>query len=159
LLYTLLAVVLALLAVVFIRAWRQRRKSAISAQAAAIVSVPDITDENVGADQLPQDGWVGLAYRLLEQGEFRLAMRAFYLSSLAHLADRKLVSLAKFKSNREYERELRRRSASIPELAPRFAENVTTFESIWYGMHDVSRDLVQEFAANVQKLSVPAQLS
>jgi hypothetical protein len=153
LLYALLAVVIVLLVVVFVRAWHQRRRSATSVQTEAIVSVPDIADENVGADQLPRDGWVSLAHQLLDRGELRLAMRAFYLSSLAQLADRNLVSLAKFKSNREYERELLRRAASIPDVAPTFAANVSTFERIWYGMHDVNPESVQAFAANVQKLS------
>jgi len=51
----------------------------------AIFPVPDLADENIRADQLPEDGWTKLARELLERGEFRLAMRAFYLASLAHL--------------------------------------------------------------------------
>ena len=33
-----------------------------------------------------------------------------------------------------------------------FGENVTTFERIWYGMHQVDRELVLRFAANVKTL-------
>src|ERR1700733_8371753 len=97
------------------RAIRNRRKSAIVA-AEAIQSAPDLRDENVGADQLPEDGWTKLARELLAKGELRLALRAFYLASLAHLADRNLINLARFKSNRDYERELRWRAHALPAL-------------------------------------------
>ncbi len=118
----------------------------------AIQPTPDLTDENVGADQLPEDGWTRLARELLERGELRLALRAFYLASLAHLAERNLISLAKFKSNRDYERELQRRGHSFPNLLSVFGENISVFDRIWYGMHEVTRDLVQQFAANVDKI-------
>ena len=90
-----------------------------------ILPAPDIADENVRADQLPEDGWTKLARELLERGEFRLAMRAFYLASLSHLAARNLISIARFKSNRDYERELRRRGACISRICFRFS--TTTF--------------------------------
>ena len=127
------------------------------AVAAAIASepiqpVPDLADENVRADQLPEDGWTKLARELLERGEFRLAMRAFYLASLAHLAERDLISIARFKSNREYERELHRRAHSFPELLAVFSDNISVFERIWYGTHEASGELVHQFAASVEKM-------
>jgi len=33
-----------------------------------------------------------------------------------------------------------------------FGENVSVFDRIWYGMHEVTRDLVQQFAANVERI-------
>ena len=93
-----------------------------------------------------------LARELLERGELRLAMRAFYLASLAHLAGRNLISLAKFKSNRDYERELRRRGHSFPDLLSVFGETVSVFDRIWYGLHEVNGELVQQFAANVERI-------
>jgi len=79
-------------------------------------------------------------------------MRAFYLASLAHLAGRNLVRLARFKSNREYERELRRRAHSFPELLAVFGDNISVFERIWYGTHEASLELVNQFASNVERL-------
>jgi hypothetical protein len=151
LLYGLVAAALAALAFFLYRVWRYRQKSA-TAVAEAILPVPDIADENVRADQLPEDGWTKLARELLEGGEFRLAMRAFYLASLSHLAARHLISIARFKSNRDYERELRRRAYSFPDLLSVFGDNVFAFERIWYGMHEVSRELVNQFASNVEKI-------
>src|SRR5262249_45265204 len=108
--------------------------------------------ENVSAEQLPEDGWVKLARELLERGEFRLALRAFYLASLAHLAQRNLISLARFKSNRDYQRELQRRGHSFPSLVQLFADNILMFDRTWYGMHEATRDAVQQFATNVEKI-------
>jgi hypothetical protein len=124
-----------------------------------VLSVPNVADESIGAEQLPEDEWTKLANELLQRGEFRLAMRAFYLSSLAHLAARNLVSLAKFKSNRDYERELRRRGHSFPELLNLFAENISVFEGIWYGLHEINGELARQFAANVTKIKAGSLVS
>jgi hypothetical protein len=153
LLYVLIAVVLALLIIFIRRVLAQRSPTRIEVRAEAIRYAPDLADENIGADQLPGDAWIELAHDLIGRGEFRLALRALYLSNLAHLAQRKLIVLAKFKSNREYEHELRRRAHALPDLLPIFAENVSTFERIWYGMHDVNDQLVRSFAANVERIS------
>jgi hypothetical protein len=93
-----------------------------------------------------------LASELLERGEPRLALRALYLGSLAHLASRNLVTLARFKSNRDYERELQRRSHAIPGLLPAFQENVSALEATWYGRHPVDQDLVARFRDNFQQM-------
>jgi len=152
LLWFLVAAVAATLGVFLYRVWRDRQRTRAAVATEAILPVPDIADENVGADQLPEDGWTKLARELLERGEFRLAMRAFYLASLSHLAARNLISIARFKSNRDYERELRRRGHSFPGLLSVFGDNISVFERIWYGMHAVNSDLVNQFASNVERI-------
>src|SRR5882724_476416 len=151
LLYALVAAAVVALVIFLIRVWRGRQKTPI-AVSEAILPVPDLADENVRADQLPEDGWMKLARELLERGEFRLAMRSFYLASLAHLAERNLISLARFKSNRDYERELRRRAHSFQNLPAVFGDNVLAFERVWYGMHEAGPELVGQFAANGEKI-------
>ncbi|MBK8000768.1 MAG: DUF4129 domain-containing protein [Verrucomicrobia bacterium] len=149
---TLLLIALVGLIIWFIyRLWKRHELSQpIDAVPAA--AVPDLTDESVGAEQLPEDGWMSLGRDLLQRGELRLALRAFYLASLAHLAERELITLAKFKSNLDYQREVQRRGhalASVPEL---FARNVSAFERSWYGPHEVTPELLQDFAANTERL-------
>jgi hypothetical protein len=151
LLYALVAAAVAALVIFLFRVWRGRR-SPSPAVADAVLPVPDIADENVRADQLPEDGWTKLARELLERGEFRLAMRAFYLASLAHLAARHLIHIARFKSNRDYERELRRRAHSFPNLLSVFDDNIFAFERVWYGMHAADRAGVDQFAVNIEKI-------
>ena len=151
LLYGLVTVAVIALIILLYRLWRDRRSSAVVASE-PIQPVPDIHDENVGADQLPEDGWVKLARELLDRGELRLAMRAFYLASLSHLAARNLISVARFKSNGDYARELRRRGHSFTGLLSVFGDNLESFERAWYGLHEVNRELVERFAANVERM-------
>jgi hypothetical protein len=151
LLYALLAVALAGLGV-FVYRLRRSRNGPVVTKAVPLQSAPDIRDEGVSADQLPEEGWAKMGRDLLDRGEFRLAMRAFYLATLVHLAERNLISIARFKSNRDYENELRRRGHAIPELLSAFMDNVSAVERIWYGVHDINEDVVRQFASNMDKI-------
>jgi len=155
LLFVLIVVLVALLVWLLFRVW-QRRGGVPEIIAQPAAPAPDLADENVGAEQLPEDGWVKLARELLERGELRLALRAFYLATLAHLAEQNLITLAKFKSNRDYEREVLRRGHALAELPALFAENVFIFERVWYGLHEVTQDMVGDFARNVERMRNPA---
>jgi hypothetical protein len=152
-LYLLLTAVVAIGGAVVWIVWRARaRLRDADLAATATAPMPDLASEDVTGEELPVDGWTQLALELLERGELRLAMRAFYFSSLAHLAARSLVSIAKFKSNRDYERELLRRSHALPEVTKTFSENVSVFDRVWYGMHDINADLLQHFRSNVERI-------
>jgi len=151
LLYTLVALAIGALVWLLYQVLKTRRNTVVST-AEPIRPAPDLADESVGAERLPEDGWMKLGRELLARGDLRLAMRAFYLASLAHLAAKNLVTLAKFKSNRDYERELRRRGHALPELPPLFSENVSVFDRAWYGMHDVTEELVNGFILRVDRL-------
>jgi hypothetical protein len=149
----LVVIVAGLLVFLLVRLWRYRDRAGVEEVAAqAIVPVPDLTDEDVAADQLPEDGWITMARDLLSRGDLRLALRAFYLATLAHLAQRNLVTIARHKSNRDYERELGRRAHALPELTSRFNENVSIFDRIWYGMHEVNDALLEHFQRNVERI-------
>jgi len=124
--------------------------------AEALPAAPDVSDENVGADQLPEDGWIKLARELLDRGELRLALRAFYLAALAHLAERNLITLARYKSNRDYERELLRRGHALAEVPDVFSQSVTAFEQVWYGRHEVTPRSLHEFAGQVERIKANA---
>jgi len=157
LLYALSAAVIAALVILLYRIWKGRRLPPVVVASEAIQPAPDLTDENVGVEQLPEDGWIKLGRELFERGELRLALRAFYLASLAHLAARNLISPAKHKSNRDYERELRRRGHSLPEVLSMFGDNVQIFDRIWYGLHEANHELVQQFLRRVEQIRAQAQ--
>jgi hypothetical protein len=89
---------------------------------------------------------------LVAEGNLRLAMRAFYLASLAQLAANNLIQLARFKSNRDYERELRRRAHALPGLVAAFGANLQVFDRTWYGMHEINEEIMNGFAANVERM-------
>lgn len=153
LLYVLIIIIVVAALYLLYRFFDRRARRASSVAAQPIQTVPDLSDENVGADQLEEDVWLVMAKDLVARGDLRLAMRAFYFSSLAHLAKRNLISLATYKSNRDYEREILRRSHALPQLTALFGENVSTFDRIWYGLHDVNMELTTRFAANVEKIN------
>jgi hypothetical protein len=98
-----------------------------------------------------------LARQIAERGDLRLALRALYLASLAHLARQGIVTIAKYKSNHDYEKELKRRAAESSELISAFSDNITTFENIWYGMHDISQKTFADFNENHKRIITLAE--
>jgi len=111
-----------------------------------------LADENVLASQLPEEEWLKLAREQADRGDLRLALRALYLAGLAHLAARELVSLARFKSNRDYQLEVTRRARAQLELRRAFEENVAEFDRVWYGLYTVSHEAYARFHANLERM-------
>ncbi len=137
LLYVLLALVIVAAGLVAFRQWRRRSRVTNTAVAAAPPAAPvaDLESEDVLASQLPEEEWLLLARELAAKGEYRLALRAWFLATLAGLAARGALSIARHKSNHDYARELQRRNRDRVEWPAAFAESVRTFERCWYGRH------------------------
>jgi len=133
------------------------RRSSGETEDTLIQPVPDITDENIKADDMPSDHWLELAQTLLEKGEFRLAVRALYLGTLSKLSENSLITVARYKSNREYEQELVRRAHDKKEMLLTFGDTVGFFDRVWYGEHIISRDDVDFFAENQMRIISFAQ--
>ncbi len=149
----LLIVLLAVgIGVLLFRLWRSREQPLVAGVPVAVAAPVDIENESVHASQLPEEGWLRLAEELAASGDLRLAMRAFYLASLSHLAGRNLLSLAKAKSNRDYLNGLRRRSHALPNVFALFSESVSEFERSWYGQHPVDQGYLERFAERVRRL-------
>ena len=150
-LFIVLLVLAAVLLIVLVM--RLRKRIPVSeAEAEPMAPHPDLNLEHVTADQLPEDGWLQLASDLIQRGELRLALRASYLASLAHLGHREFIRLARYKSNRDYDRELQRRARSQPELLAAFEGNLDAFERAWYGEHPVSTETLGHFSENLQTI-------
>src|SRR5207249_1263793 len=96
-------------------------------EAQVLAPAPDVADEAVGPGEMPEDGWIRMARELVGRGECRLALRAFYLATLAHLAERNLIALARFKSNHDYEGELQRRGHALAAMLHLFSQNLSVF--------------------------------
>jgi hypothetical protein len=157
LIYLLIAASACTLVLVFVREWRRRRSAPGEAAPGPKSILPDITKEEITADEFSTNRWLELARELMEEGEARLALRALYLGSLSHLARIGLITVAAFKSNRDYERELWRKAHTMPDLLSAFAQNVRIFESIWYGMHDVTTEVVRRFDENQRRVMAFAE--
>ena len=146
----ILIVLLALIVLFFLWRHRKRMREAEVIQSEAILPLPDIADENLVADQLPEEGWQRMAQDLLTRGELRLALRAMFMATLAYLAQSQLITVAKFKSNREYWQELKRRAYDRKAMQDAFYKNVSSVDRVWYGKHPVTDDLLKEFMENVE---------
>lgn len=150
--YALLAVAVGAFVVLAVQLGRRgwRRPRVVTAE--VVPARPDLNDEQVTAAQLPEEEWLKLARELLQGGDARLALRAFYLASLAHLAARDIIRLARFKSNCDYLTEVNRRARGIPELRAAFADNVGAFDRAWYGFYAVTADMLEQFQSNLQRI-------
>jgi hypothetical protein len=131
------------------RRWfqRARRKPAASALEAVLLDAEDLT-----ADRLPEESWLELAARMLQEENFRLALRAYYLANLAWLGRHEFLTIDSGKTNREYELELRRKARAFTEPRQLFAANIAAFERAWYGQHAVSADDTGEFRRRIESI-------
>jgi hypothetical protein len=150
LLIVILIIVAALMVLFFLWRHRKSKRELEPMQAEAIVPLPDLSDENLIADQLPEEGWQKLAQDLIARGELRLALRALFMATLAHLAGVQLITVARFKSNRDYLQELKRRAYDRKPIQEAFHQNVSDVDRVWYGMYPVTEDLLNRFLANVE---------
>ena len=135
--YALIAAMLTLAAAI---GWRRRHtRNGKPSHVAAGASAPvNLRDENVLANQLPEDRWMALAEDCARQGDLRSALRALYLANLAWLGRGEWIAIHPGKTNREYELEVRRKMRGFPEACSLFAANIVSFEGAWYGMHEVT---------------------
>jgi hypothetical protein len=98
---------------------RQKKKSRV------------ILGEHIDEDQTGHDLF-NEAERLAREGDLRGAIRKGYIALLCDLADRKVIGLARNKTNRDYLRDVRSRR----ELHPRMKAVTDTFERHWYGFQE-----------------------
>lgn len=87
----------------------------------------------------------------LQQNNYRLAVRLYYLKILKQLTDKQLIHWQPTKTNRQYVEELERAS-----LRSDFEHLTSQFEYVWYGEFSVSEStfwlLKEEFHAFLTKI-------
>lgn len=83
------------------------------------------------------------AETLARQGDLRAAIRKAYIALLVELGERKLVSLAHHKTNRDYLNSLR----SQPQIHSSMRGLTDSFERHWYGFVTATPDDWQHFRA------------
>ncbi len=156
LLWALLVIAVGALLVTLLR-FRLGKRGEKNATAQTAAPVLDLNSENVSAADLPEDGWVAMARQYLDRGEYRLALRAMYLAMLAALGESNLLTIARFKSNRDYVIELTRRAHWVPQAVQAFGDNVRSFEEAWYGQHEVGPERIEKFQANQENIRTLAK--
>ena len=138
-----------------ITVWRMLKKRKLQAPEQVVVSgtaIPDITGDDLSAEKLQADKWLEIAGDFMIQGNRRFALRALYLACLAHLSHQGMITLARSKSNKDYEKELTRKAGDMPDLLLSFSMNRDIFDTIWYGMHEVTDGIVKDFRANQESI-------
>lgn len=149
-----LAVLLAVAAFWVWRLWRRRKQPRGDAGEAGLApaAAPDLEDESVTAAQLPEEEWIALAARLRAAGDLRKALRAYFLATLATLARLGHITIARFKSNRDYRRELDRATRSRASSLEPFSEDIRLFEQTWYGTHPADNDALDTVERHLEHL-------
>ncbi|HRH41671.1 MAG TPA: DUF4129 domain-containing protein [Pyrinomonadaceae bacterium] len=81
------------------------------------------------------------AENLAQEGNLRGAIRKGYIALLCELSDRKIIGLARHKTNRDYLRDVRNRKEIFSEV-----NNLTgSFEKNWYGLNPTKEKDWEEF--------------
>jgi hypothetical protein len=153
----LLIGLIGVLAYILWRSWSRRQTAQNEIQAIPVEPTLDLEDEDTTAADLPVNRWLDLARELTRKGSLRLAMRALYLGTLAALAEHGLITIEKFKSNREYEIELRRRAHQKENLLTAFTRSREVFDRVWYGMYAIAQPDFDHFAALQKRMITLAQ--
>ncbi|MGD9158292.1 MAG: DUF4129 domain-containing protein [Desulfobacteraceae bacterium] len=152
-LYLCIGLLICLLIFIVWRHFKGRNKFPVRVEGLAVSSsMPDLTDEFVDPVELPVDRWLNMGYEMMKKQELRLALRAFYLAVLAHLADKGIITIAKHKTNMDYVSELQRRAHEYKELLNLFSINVKVFDRSWYGMHEVTNSVLENFISDRERM-------
>ncbi|HOA31385.1 MAG TPA: hypothetical protein PLI11_05555 [Clostridia bacterium] len=93
----------------------------------------DISDELEEFTKTPSEP-LRLALEFKRIKEFRLSFRYFFLALLINFNERELIRIQKFKTNRQYFRELSANDSEIAKASEPFFE---AFYYIWYGKRDI----------------------
>jgi hypothetical protein len=127
---------------------RNRRKKK-TRRAARIVLGERLEPDQTSADLLAQ------AELLARSGDLRAAIRKAYIALLCELGDRKVISLAQHKTNRDYLGAVRNR----PSLFHSMRGLTNSFEIHWYGFVPPREDDWKEFRNGYQQALKTPNLS
>ena len=116
---------------------RSRKPRTRTKREARIVLGERLEPEATATDLLSE------AETLARQGDLRAAIRKAYIALLVELGDRKLISLAHHKTNRDYLNSLR----TVPQLHSRMRGLTESFERHWYGFDSATPNDWQDFRA------------
>src|SRR5256885_3916068 len=116
---------------------RGRKKKKKAKREARIVLGERLEEDQTSADLLAQ------AETLARNGDLRAAIRKAYIALLCELGDRKIVSLAQHKTNRDYLNSVRERG----RLYSSMRQLTTSFELHWYGFQPAAESDWNEFRA------------
>lgn len=130
--------------------WRARGRGRARAATPEIEAAETEALEIASASDREESEWFRLAQSLRTAGEYRAALRAAFLAGLAGLGERRLLTVSRDRTNREYLDELRRRSGRLgtvesEDLAGRLRAGIRIFDAVWYGGEAADAALVEQY--------------
>lgn len=111
---------------------------------AARQQIPEVEEEVISSES----DFDTLINQALQAGNYRQAVRYQYLKTLHKLADKKLIELARDKTNFQYVREI-----GIPAFQNDFAALTLNYEYVWYGEFMIDRGIYQKIESNFAALN------
>jgi hypothetical protein len=129
------------LRLLFIRFKRPGAKRVRKVREPRIVLGERLEPEESASDLLSE------AEALARSGDLRGAIRKGYIALLVELGDRKLISLAQYKTNRDYLRSV----SSHPQLHSRMRSLTDSFERHWYGFAQATQTDWQDFRTSYRE--------
>jgi hypothetical protein len=105
-----------------------------------------ILGEKIAAGETP-DNLFGEAEKLADEGRLRDAIRKGYIAFLFELSERRLIGLAKHKTNRDYLRSVRKER----ELHKKMDGLTANYERHWYGFEEAAAEDWEEFRTNYRE--------
>jgi hypothetical protein len=122
----------------FLSGRRKKKKK----REARIVLGEVLEPDQTAADLLAQ------AEALAREGNLRAAIRKAYIALLCELGDRKIISLAQYKTNRDYLNAVRDKSSLYPSMS----KLTNMFEVHWYGFVPAGEADWNEFRNGYKKI-------
>ncbi len=116
----------------FVRKFRERDRSDKTSRV--------ILGETLSAEDTSQNLFAD-AEKLAREGNLRGAIRKGYIAFLCELSDRKVIGLARHKTNRDYLRDIKKRN----ELHRNMSDLTSNFERNWYGFNQTDQQDWEEF--------------
>jgi hypothetical protein len=135
-----LVIVLFVARILFKRFAGKRGKRAPKKRKARIVLGEQLKPEDTSTDLLSE------AEALARRGELRAAIRKAYIALLVELGDRKVITLAQHKTNRDYLNSVRTHS----ELHSNMRGLTDSFERHWYGFDEATENDWRNFRSRYQ---------
>jgi hypothetical protein len=130
--------VLAYVALILLRRFRRTRSTKKPRNKEARIVLGERLEPEATATDLLSE-----AEALARRGDLRAAIRKAYIALLVELGDRKMISLAQHKTNRDYLNSVK----SIPPLHATMRGLTDSFERHWYGFEQTTPDDWQDFRA------------
>lgn len=132
--------------------WRRQKSSETPGATPQVFVKPEVDDGTALANDLPEDEWLARGRRFAEEGDYRRALRAFYLSALSHLHGKQLIRITRAKSNAAYLSEVKRREHQVPGVAEAFSLAVKGFDRVWYGRYEVDEAGLRAYKDRVSQI-------